>query len=136
MNKTMQQTEPPCPNGPRVPKPKTIELRLIVTNGIADTDAKLTFQFCPDESAPSRVWIVKLPPIKNADAFPKPVTPGVWELQLQAAADTQPIEVLNYTPKSAGQWLEDNGRQKMTPAELLILAFEGHFTVCVYQAPN
>jgi hypothetical protein len=135
MNKDKHLTEPPCPNGHGAPKPPTIELRLIVTNGMADTDAKLTFQFCPDE-APGRVWIVKLPPIKNADAFPTPVTPGIWELRLQAAAESQPIEVLHYTPQSARQWLEENGRQKMAPAELLILAFEGRFTVCVYQAPN
>lgn len=132
----MQKIKPPCPKGHRALQPQTIELRLIVTNGIADTDAKLTFQFCPDESAASRVWIVRLPPIKNADAFPKPVMPGVWELRLQTAAETQPIEVLNYTSKSARQWLENNGRQKMTPAELLILALEGRFTVCVYQTPD
>jgi hypothetical protein len=132
----MHKTKPSCPNGHTSSQTKSIELRLVITNGLAANDTKLSFEFCPDPSNTARLWLVKLPPVKNGDAFPDDIGPDTWELRLQVVAETQPIEILNYTRASARQLLADSRRSNRTATELLVLAHQGRFTISIYQNPN
>jgi adenine C2-methylase RlmN of 23S rRNA A2503 and tRNA A37 len=107
-------------------------LQLVISNGDPRRDARLKFEF--QSQAPGRVqlWVVGLPQLVNADAFPRQVAPNAWELRLDAVAATQPIEVSNYTRENADEFLERFCKpQGGAPVELLILAVDGKFTVTV-----
>ena len=133
----MHKTKTPRPKGHTTSQPQPLEMRVVVTNGLAAKDANLKFQFLPDHSGTARVWVVKLPALRNPDAFPHQLAPDVWELRLEAVAATQPLQILNYTSESARRWLADVANQpKPAPTELLILARDGHFTVSLHQSPN
>jgi len=108
------------------------ELAVSITNGDAQQDTCLRFEFSRDEAAAARLWLVKLPPLKNYDSFPRPVKTGRWELRLEALGDTQPLEILNYTKESAQEWLwKVHLRPKPGATELLILASHRQFTVAL-----
>jgi hypothetical protein len=108
-------------------------MEVIIGNGQAVHDTKLTFEFSSTQG-PINLWVVKLPLLKNPDAFPEQVAPRRWKLFLRAVADTQPLEIRKYTPASARQWLAKN-RRKYTPApsELLIVCQQGQFTTSIHQ---
>lgn len=110
-------------------------MNVLITNGNAIHDTKLKFEFAPNQSGIARLWLVKLPRLKNADAFPQPVASGVWQLRLEAVSSTQPLQIHNYTPDAARQWLADIAEQPQpAPAELLILCTQSQqFTVTIHQ---
>ena len=103
-------------------------LHIIISNGIPAGDTKLTFEF-QRIGGPAQVWLLKLPKLNNLDAFPQLISPDTWELRLDAAGETQPLEVTNFTPKSVAKWLDHTARPSgSAPNELLILAHNGGFT--------
>ncbi len=117
------------------PSPKRLQLHVTVSNGVHAEDAKLKFEFSPGKSGIARVWRVKLPPLKNADAFPRWRAGGIWDLQLQAIAATQPIQVLNYEASCADQWLEDSATStRPAPTDLLIFCDRTQFTITIHQS--
>jgi len=113
-------------------EPPILELYVIISNGSAAQDTRLRFEFSRATTAP-RLWLVKLPALNNYDAFPQPLTAGVWELRLEALADTQPLEITNCTRESALAWLRQvhPARPQSGMAELLILAGQEKFTVAI-----
>jgi len=116
-------------------KPFPLEMQVIITNGDPAHDAKFTFQFSPDQTGAARLWLVKLPPLKNPDAFPRELATGHWRLILEAVAETQPLQILHYTPASARQWLKDAfNRPSPAPTELLILCRNSRFTITIQQS--
>jgi hypothetical protein len=118
-------------------KPFPLEMQVVVTNGDPAHDAKVTFQFSPEQAGSARLWLVKLPPLKNPDAFPRELAAGHWRLTLEAVAETQPLQILQYTPASARQWLKDAFyRPKPAPTELLILCLNSSFTITIQQSIN
>jgi hypothetical protein len=60
-------------------EPPILGLYVIITNGAAAQDTRLHFEFSRAAAAP-QIWLVRLPALKNYDAFPQPLTAGVWEL--------------------------------------------------------
>ena len=120
---------------PTLLDPQYLELRVVITNGNTANDAKLKFEFSRDLMGTARLWLVKLPRLKNADAFPQPLASGIWELRLNAVSATQPLQVHSYSPDSARQWLADVIDQpKPAPTELLILCHHGQFTITIHQS--
>ena len=110
---------------------------VVISNGRTLNDSKIKFEFLPDQSSGVRVWLVRLPALRNPDAFPHPLAPDLWELRLEAIAETQPVQILNYTPATAKQWLAEASHQRNSaPTELLILASQGRFTVAIHQSSN
>ena len=113
---------------------KSIELSVVLTNGDPVYDTKLKFEFSPDASGIARVWLAKLPKVKNPDAFPRQLARGHWELRLDVLEETHPLAVLNYTQESVSHWLAyifDEKRPVTT--ELLILAHNEEFTISIHQ---
>ena len=104
----------------------------MITNGEAEVDTRLRFEFSRAAVAP-RIWLVRLPALKNYDGFPWPFTSGVWELCLQALASTQPLEISTCTRESAQAWLRQAhpARAQTGTAELLILADQKQFTIAI-----
>lgn len=114
--------------------PASIELRVVITNGSPHCDVHLKFEFNQDTVGSARVWLVKLPHIKNADAFPRQISARQWELRLQATDDTQPLRIDSYVPWSASQWLADVLHPPLSaPTELLIFAKAGLFGIHIHQ---
>ena len=115
--------------------PKRLQLNVSVSNGIRAEDAKLKFEFSPGKAGIARVWLVRLPALKNADAFPRRRAGGIWDLQLHAIGQTQPIQVLNYEPSCADQWLADAAKASRPAAtDLLIICDRTQFTITVHQS--
>ena len=113
---------------------QVIELRVLITNGNPILDTKLKFEFSPDPLGTARVWLVRLPRLNNPDAFPEQDSAGGWKLQLEAVAETQPLQILSYTPACANQWLSDvMQRPRSAPTELLVLAHGEKFTITIHQ---
>jgi hypothetical protein len=110
-------------------EPPILQLHVIVSNGNIAQDTHLRFEFSRAAVAP-RIWLVRLPALKNYDGFPQPLTSGVWELRLEVVAQTQPLEITNYTRESAQAWLRQERTHSGT-AELLILAGQEKFTVAI-----
>ena len=75
-------------------EPPILELYVIISNGSAAQDTRLRFEFSRVAAAP-RIWLVRLPALKNYDAFPQPIASGVWELRLEVLGSTQPLEITN-----------------------------------------
>ena len=113
-------------------EPPILGLYVIITNGAAAQDTRLHFEFSRAAAAP-RIWLVRLPALKNYDGFPQPLTSGVWELRLEVAAQTQPLEITNCTRESALAWLRQvhPARPQSDMAEMLILAGQEKFTVAI-----
>jgi len=125
LNSIMHKTEK------ALTEPPILQLHVIVSNGNIAQDTHLRFEFSRAAVAP-RIWLVRLPALKNYDGFPQPLTSGVWELRLEVAAQTQPLEITNYTRESAQEWLrEAPARSPSGEAELLILAHNKQFTVAI-----
>jgi hypothetical protein len=119
---------------PRARTSHEIELRVIISNGNPAHDTRLKFEFAPDPAGMARVWLVRLPRLKNPDAFPVQRSAQGWDLRLDAESATQPLQILNYCPDSAHQWLSDvSGQRRTAPAELLILAHHEMFTLTIHQ---
>ena len=111
------------------------ELLVIITNGDVARDSRLRFEFNREEASATRLWLVKLPALKNYDSFPRPLESGTWELRLEALADTQPLEILNYTRESAQEWLRKvHLRPEPGATELLILADHRQFTIALTES--
>lgn len=119
-SKTPTHTEPP-----------SLELHLIISNADPGQDTRLRFEFKRDATA--RLWLVRLRALRNYDVFPRQLTTDVWELRLEAIADTRPLEILNYTKDSARAWLRQAHpeRPEAGATELLILADQRQFTVAL-----
>ena len=116
------------------PAASHIELRVVITNGVPAHDSKLKFEFPQNPNGIARVWLVRLPVVKNPDAFVTPVTAHCWELRLEVFAETQPLTITNYTPESVAQWLADVFDEKRpATTELLILGNNGKFTISIHQ---
>ena len=112
-----------------------LEMLVVITNGDPARDARVKFEFFPDQADTARLWLVKLPQLKNPYAFPRELAPGRWELVLEAVSETQPIHVINYTPASARLWLKDVfHKPPSAPTELLILCHAGRFTITIHQS--
>lgn len=113
-------------------EPPILGLYIIITNGAAVQDTRLHFEFSRAAVAP-RIWLVRLPALRNYDGFPRPQTSGVWELRLQALAGTQPLEISTCTRESAQAWLRQvhPARAQSGTAELLILADQKQFTIAI-----
>jgi hypothetical protein len=112
-------------------EPPILGLYVIITNGAAAQDTRLHFEFSRAAVVP-RIWLVKLPALSNYDAFPQPLAAGVWELRLQAVAETQPLEITNCTRESAQAWLRQAPeRSQSGTAELLILAGQEKFVIAI-----
>ena len=113
---------------------RPIELHIVITNGDSTFDTKLKFEFNPEPTGIARVWLLKLQPLKNPDAFPQRLADGQWELRLDAVGDTHPLAVLNYTQESVSQWPTNifEGEEPAT-TELLILAHDEEFTISIHQ---
>ena len=127
----MQHRKLSRPHGRTSP---VIELRVAISNGNPEHDTKLKFEFSPDPSGMARLWLVRLPRLKNPDAFPQQIAGDSWELRLDAVEETQPLQILNYSPASAHQWLADVlNRPRTAPAELLVLAHHNQFTITIHQ---
>jgi len=109
-----------------------LELLVVITNGDAAQDTRLHFEFSRAAVAP-RIWLVRLPALRNYDGFPRPQTSGVWELRLQALAGTQLLEISTCTRESAQAWLRQvhPARAQSGTAELLILADQKQFTIAI-----
>jgi len=130
----MNKKTPTSHQGHAPNKPAPMEMQLLISNGQPAQDARLKFEFPLEAPGTPRVWIVKLPPLKNPDVFPRQLTPEVWELRLDAVGATQPLHVRNYTAESAGEWLAEMLRPRPpAPTELLILAHHRRFTVTNHQ---
>jgi hypothetical protein len=110
-------------------------MHVIVTNGDPAREARLKFDFLPDSLGTARLWLIKLPALKNPDAFARQLGSHSWELRLESVADTQPLEIMSYTPESAAQWLRDVfDDPHPAPAELLVLAHHNQFTITLHQS--
>ena len=128
------QLNEPRPGGRAAMQFSPLEMLVVITNGDAAQDARIKFEFCPDQTGTARLWLVNLPHLKNPYAFPRELAPGKWELFLEAVAETQPLQILNCTSESARRWLAEVAKQpKPAPTELLILARDGRFTVTLHQ---
>jgi hypothetical protein len=128
-------------NQPKTPRfigrtrQNSITLQVLVSNGNRRHDTRLKFEFSPGRANAARVWLVKLPALRNPDAFPRQVSATNWELRLNAVAETQPFRICNYSPENAHQWLADAFEDTASaPCELLILAHREGFTVTVQQS--
>jgi len=129
------QLNEPRPGGRTAIQPSPLEMLLVITNGDAAQDARVKFEFFPDKADTARLWLVKLPHLKNPYAFPRELAPGRWELVLEAVSETQPIHVINYTPASARLWVKDVfHKPPSAPTELLILCHAGRFTITIHQS--
>ena len=126
LNSIMHKTEKP------LIEPPILQLHVIVSNGNIAQDTHLRFEFSRAAVAP-RIWLVRLPALKNYDGFPQPLTSGVWELRLEVVAQTQPLEITNCTRESALAWLRQvhPARPQSDMAEMLILAGQEKFTVAI-----
>ena len=113
-------------------EPPILELYVIISNRNVAQDTRLRFEFSPAGTAP-RIWLVRLPALINYDGFPQPLTSGVWELRMEALADTHPLEITNCTRESAQAWIRQihPARPEFGTAELLILAGQEKFTVAI-----
>ena len=112
-----------------------LEMLVVVTNGDAAQGARIKFEFFPDQADTARLWLVKLPQLKNPYAFPRELAPGKWELVLEAASKTQPVQVIHCTPASARLWLKEVFHMPApAPTELLILCHAGRFTITIHQS--
>jgi len=113
-------------------EPPILVLYVIISNRDIAQDTRLHFEFSRAAAAP-RIWLVRLPALKNYDGFPQPLTSGVWELRLEVVAQTQPLEITNCTRESALAWLRKvhPARPQSGTAELLILAGQEKFTVAI-----
>ena len=128
------QLNEPRPGGRTAIQPSPLEMLVVITNGDPARDARVKFEFFPDQADTARLWLVKLPQLKNPYAFPRELAPGSWELLLEAVAETQPLQILNCTSESARRWLAEVANQpKPASTELLILARDGRFTVTLHQ---
>ena len=111
-----------------------IELRVLISNGARAQDTRLKFEFPPNPAGIMRVWLMRLPTVKNPNAFVTQVKPHCYELRLDVFTATQPLEILNYTPESVAEWLDDVFNDSKPPTtELLILANQGKFTISLHQ---
>jgi hypothetical protein len=108
---------------------RKISLALTITNGNPQHDCRLRFDFKTNQNQIGQVWMARLPKIKNADAFPRQLGPNHWGLSLDAVGDTQPLEVISYTPQDAHLWLQSTERQRPPHTELLVLAHHNTFSV-------
>jgi hypothetical protein len=113
-------------------EPPILELYVIISNRNVAQDTRLRFEFSRAAVAP-RIWLVKLPKLRNYDGFPQPLASGVWQLRLEAIASTQPLEITNCTRESAQAWIRQvhPARLESGRAELLILAGQEKFTVAI-----
>jgi hypothetical protein len=113
-------------------KSPNLQLLVVITNGDPSHDTRLRFEFSQAEKEAARLWLVRLPALRNYDSFPRPLHSGAWELRLEAQTHTQPLEILNYTKQSAQEWLR---KVHLQPApgmtELLILADHRQFTIAI-----
>ena len=116
---------------PAQTRSRTISLELSISNGNPRHDTRLRFDFLTNNNHTGQVWMARLPKIKNADAFPRQLGRNQWALSLDALSDTQPMEVITYTPQDAHLWLHGIERRRPPHTELLILAHENHFTVSI-----
>ena len=123
----MQNTENSQTGYPR------LTLVVFITNGAAARDTRLRFEVSHDEAGVARFWLIKLPPLKNYDSFPRPIKSGTWELRLEVLASTQPLEIANCARASAQAWLHkiQPARPHSGTAELLILADQKQFTIAI-----
>jgi len=129
------QHNQPRPGGRAAMQFSPLEMLVVITNGDAAQDARIKFEFFPDEADTARLWLVKLPHLTNPCVFPRELAPGRWELFLEAVSETQPIHVINYTPASARLWLKDVFHKPASaPTELLILCHAGRFTITIRQS--
>ncbi len=112
----------------------TLEVR--ISNGNPGHDARLRFDFSFTEKRATQVWLALLPKIKNPDAFPRQLDRNRWELALDAEADTQPLEVISYSPENAELWMEDSNRKRPAHTELLILALRDQFNITLTNTPK
>ena len=129
------QNNQPRPGGRPAIQLSPQEMLVVITNGDAARDARIKFEFFPDQSGTARLWLVKLPHLKNPNAFPRELGPGKWELLLEAVAETQPVQVIHYTPASARLWLKDVFHKPASdPTELLILCQAERFTITIHQS--
>ena len=118
------------PITPPPARPRKISLELTITNGNRQHDCRLRFDFLSHRTNRiGQVWLARLPKIKNADAFPRRLGPNHWGLSLDAIGDTQPLEVISYTPADAHLWLQGTERQRPPHTELLVLAHHDTFSV-------
>jgi hypothetical protein len=116
------------------PSASHIELRVVISNGAPACNTRLKFEFSVEPNGFARVWLVRLPAVKNPDAFVRQVTANCWELRLEVFAETQPLTILNYTPESVAQWLADVFDDTRPPTtELLVLGNNGKFTISIHQ---
>ena len=109
--------------------PSLLTLQVIMSNGDPTHDVKLKFEFEQRSPGHTQAWLLKLPKLANPDGFPRLVKPGTWELRLDAVSDTQPMEVLSFTPENVPQWLHKISHRSGALTEILIFASHGAFTV-------
>jgi hypothetical protein len=118
-------------NHPQEPQ-AAITLHITITNGDPRQDARLKFQFQPLAPGQAKLWVMGLPQVASPDAVARQVAPHAWALKLDARAGTRPVGVVSYTSDHAGDLLQRFVRPEGgSPAELLILAREGKFTIAL-----
>jgi hypothetical protein len=114
-------------------EPPSLELHVIIANDDRAHDTRLRFELKGEETA--RLWLVRLPALRDYDAFPRPLTPNAWELRLAAVADTRPLEITDYTRALAMAWLRrvNRARPESGATELLILASQWKFNTVIME---
>ena len=110
-----------------------MSLAVTISNGDHRQDSHLRFDFINVKGGPAQVWLARIPRLRNADAFPRQIGRHRWSLELEAINDTQPLEVVSYSPENADQWLTGAGRPRSAHTEILILALKNQFTITVLE---
>jgi hypothetical protein len=114
--------------------PSALTMQITITNGTHEQDTRLDLKCEPSIDGVADLWLLKMPRLSNPDAFARPMGPNEWELRLDALNETQPHEVLHYTPDNCSEWLDGvNDEHHCSPTEVLILASNGTFTVTVIE---
>lgn len=110
-----------------------MSLEITISNGDPQHNSRLRFDYLNPNSPTPRVWLARVPQLRNADAFPRQVGRDRWVLALDAVKETQPLEVLSYSPANADQWLTGAERPRSAHTEILILALKNQFTITLLE---
>ena len=124
-------------NPPQSHDGRIITLHLIISNGNPIHDVRLDFEFAQCLPDQPQLWVLSLPQLTNLDAFARQVSTDMWELHLDAVAETQPVEAVHFTRANVNRWLarvlRDSRRSR---TELLIFARDAKFNTTIIDFPS
>jgi hypothetical protein len=110
-----------------------MSLEVTISNGDPKHNSRLRFDYFNPNSPTPRVWLARVPRLRNADAFPRQVGRHRWVLMLDAVNETQPLEVVSYSPENADQWVNAANRTQPPHTEILIMASKKQFTITLLE---